>query len=230
MDDERSSAIVGELEKALIQPSERSKYLRYHLNVPLTHEQDPIIDMAKWRTCSGGQELNEWPEYDFELLVRKWNLIEKPCWAGVDASWTTDLTAVVFIFPPFPQDQHGAGSEAWTLLPFFWLPDGQVTRLERLASNARQETRQEPARIQAPQTTQKSGSTKSRFDAGGRNEHEPLPESDRPAGLPLPAQYPSSVESPQARQSVAPSQDCSGTPSPQAQPRYFGPSNPSPKN
>jgi phage terminase large subunit-like protein len=122
----KDSAIVVELEKALAEPSERSKYLRYHLNVPLKAAEDPIIDMAKWQQCGGGEDLREWPEYDFELLIRKWNLLEKPCWAGVDASWTTDLTAVVNIFPPF--DDAGV----WTLLPFFWMPQERVEPLERI--------------------------------------------------------------------------------------------------
>jgi phage terminase large subunit-like protein len=44
----------------------------------------------------------------------------------VDASWTTDLTAVVFVFPPFD------GGEIWTLLPFFWMPSDRVSELERV--------------------------------------------------------------------------------------------------
>lgn len=122
----KDSSIVGELEKALAQPSERSKYLRYHLNVPLKAEEDPVIDMAKWQHCGGGVDLREWPEYDVDLIIRKWGLLDQPCWAGVDASWTTDLTAVVFVFPPFD------GGEIWTLLPFFWMPSDRVSELERV--------------------------------------------------------------------------------------------------
>src|ERR1022692_3696415 len=70
--------------------------------------------------------MREWPEYDFDLLIHKWGLVDKPCWAGVDASWTTDLTAVVFVFPPFD------GGETWTLLPFFWMPQERVAELERV--------------------------------------------------------------------------------------------------
>jgi phage terminase large subunit-like protein len=122
----KDAAIVGELEKAIAQPSERSKYLRYHLNVPLKTQEDPIIDMTQWLQCGGGEDLRDWPEYDFELLIIKWGLLERPCWAGVDASWTTDLTAVTFVFPPFE------GTAAWTLLPFFWIPEGQIDKLERV--------------------------------------------------------------------------------------------------
>jgi phage terminase large subunit-like protein len=67
----KDSSIVGELEKALAQPAERSKYLRYHLNVPIKTQEDPVIDMAKWQLCGGGVDLREWPEYDVDLLIRQ---------------------------------------------------------------------------------------------------------------------------------------------------------------
>ena len=121
----KDSAIVGELEKALAQPAERSKYLRYHLNVPIKAQEDPIIDMAQWQRCGGGQDLRDWPAYDPDRLIREWGLLYKPCCAGVDASWTTDLTAVVFVFPPTDGD-------IWTLLPFFWMPKERVSQLERI--------------------------------------------------------------------------------------------------
>lgn len=128
----KDAAIVGELEKALTQPSERSKYLRYHLNVPMRATEDPIIDMSRWQRCDGGVDLREWPEYDFELLIRKWNLIEKPCYVGVDASTNIDLTAVVFIFPPFDEDKMGPGASGkWTFLPFFFMPAERVFETER---------------------------------------------------------------------------------------------------
>jgi len=122
----KDSAIVGELEKALAEPSERSKYLRYHLNVPLKAAEDPVIDMAKWQQCGGSVDMREGPEYDVDSIIRTWGLLNQPCWAGVDASWTTDLTSVVFVFPPFDRE------EVWTLLPFFWVPEKKVPQLERV--------------------------------------------------------------------------------------------------
>jgi phage terminase large subunit-like protein len=122
----KDAAIVREMDKALAQPAQRSKYFRYHLNLPITTLQDPIIDMVKWQACGGGVDLSSWPEYDVDLLVRKWGLLDKPCWVGVDASWTTDFTAVVFGFPPF------GGLDAWTFLPFFFVPEERVPELERI--------------------------------------------------------------------------------------------------
>ena len=43
----KDSALVGEMNKAIDEPSQRSKYLRYHLNVPLVQEEEPVIDMVK---------------------------------------------------------------------------------------------------------------------------------------------------------------------------------------
>jgi phage terminase large subunit-like protein len=122
----KDAAIKAELDKAINEPSERSKYLRYHLNVPIKAQEDPIIDMSKWQRNDGGVDLRKWPEYDVELLIRKWGLIDQPCWAGVDASWTTDLTAVVFGFPPFGK------VDQWTFLPFVWMPRERVPELERI--------------------------------------------------------------------------------------------------
>jgi phage terminase large subunit-like protein len=122
----QDSALVGELDKALSEPSERSKYLRYHLNVPLKAVEDPVIDMAKWQLCGGGVDLRKWRSYDVDRLIAEWRLADQECWAGVDASWTTDLTAVVFVFRP------AENSGIWSLMPFFWMPKTRVRDLERI--------------------------------------------------------------------------------------------------
>jgi phage terminase large subunit-like protein len=122
----KDTAIVGELEKALAEPAERSKYLRYHLNLPLKTQEDPIIDMPKWELCGGGVDLRNWERFDVDRLIAEWGLDRRPCFAGVDASWTTDLTSVVFVFPPFESN------ETWTFLPFFWVPARMTAELERV--------------------------------------------------------------------------------------------------
>ena len=121
----RDQALVKELDKAIAEPSEKWKFYRYNLNIPLKVLEDPVIDIVQWQACGGGVDLRTWPVYDVELLVRKWGLFEKPCWAGVDASWSDDLTAVVFLFPP--ADEH----DVLTVLPFFWAPEGQVAGIEQ---------------------------------------------------------------------------------------------------
>ena len=122
----KDAAIVVELEKAIVQPAKKSIYMRYHLNLPLTSTTEPIIDTAQWLACGGDTDLREWPEMDVELLISKWGLLDKTCLVGVDASWTTDMTAVVFGFPP---EREGG---IWTLLPFFFVPVERVPAIERI--------------------------------------------------------------------------------------------------
>ena len=132
------SKLVTELDKAIAQPADRDEYVRYCLNIPISSQGNPVIDMHKWQDDRSGVDLRTWPMYDVELLIRKWGLIEKPCWAGVDASWTTDLTALQLVFPPFDD------VEQWTILGFAWLPQDRIADIERrvrvpLSAWARQE-------------------------------------------------------------------------------------------
>jgi phage terminase large subunit-like protein len=46
------------------------------------------------------------------------HFIERRCWAGVDLSMSTDLSAVAFVFPC---DDGG-----YDILPFFWTPAAKV--------------------------------------------------------------------------------------------------------
>ena len=44
------------------------------------------------------------------------------CWAGVDLSMTTDLTAVSFVFP--------CEEGGYDVLPFFWIPEAGIRKRE----------------------------------------------------------------------------------------------------
>jgi phage terminase large subunit-like protein len=119
----KDAAIVRELDKAILQPAEKSKYMRYHLNIPVQQAEDPIIEMSKWQACGGGDvDLRTWPIYDVELLLSKWGLVGKKCFAGVDASWTQDSTALVLGFPI---------GDSWTIIPFVWVPQEKLLEIER---------------------------------------------------------------------------------------------------
>jgi phage terminase large subunit-like protein len=118
----KDSAIVEELAKAQSGKSGGvNDYLRYHLGIKVSGTQENAIDVPRWieSTKAGGVDLRTWPEYDFELLVRKWNLIERPCVLGVDASWSIDLSAVAAVFPPTEDD-------IWRALLWYWLPRDRV--------------------------------------------------------------------------------------------------------
>ena len=47
---------------------------------------------------------------------------KRPCWAGVDLSMTTDLTAISFVFP--------CDDDGYDVLPFFWIPEDGLRKRE----------------------------------------------------------------------------------------------------
>jgi len=120
----RDEKLVEELERAIADPSKRSDYIRYHLNIPSSQADDCAIDMEQWVQCDGGVDLREWPVYDVDLLIRKWSLMDRPCYPGVDLAQTVDLTALTLVFPPFE------GCEEWTLLAFVYMPEASVKKRE----------------------------------------------------------------------------------------------------
>lgn len=87
--------------KALETPADEAMFRQLRLNqwVASTVLWMP---MDKWDECGGDVD----PE---ELEGRE-------CYAGLDLSSTSDLTALVLVFPPMEED------EKYIVLPFFWLP------------------------------------------------------------------------------------------------------------
>lgn len=110
--------------KAQNDPQARADFMRYHLNV-WGHDDERAIDMGRWMECDGDVDLRQHPEWDIELQIHQWGLFGRRCFVGIDASWTTDLTALSLAFPPEQAD------EPWKLLAFFWMPTERVIERER---------------------------------------------------------------------------------------------------
>jgi phage terminase large subunit-like protein len=87
-----------ECDKAANIPAYENTFRRLHLN-QWTQQESRWIPMAAWEACGG--------EVVADLLKGK------PCYAGLDLSSTTDITALVLAFPL---------DGAVKLLPFFWIP------------------------------------------------------------------------------------------------------------
>jgi phage terminase large subunit-like protein len=77
--------------------------------------------------------LNQWTEQDVRWLsLEKWDACEAPlpalegrtCFAGLDLSSTTDVTALVLVFPA---EDHSR----YDVLPFFWVPEDGARQRER---------------------------------------------------------------------------------------------------
>ena len=104
-----------------------TSFKRYYLNM-WDQKEHRAIDMRKWDKSAGpwtaaglvpakpGDTVRPLPE---QLMSR---FHGRRCWAGVDLSMTTDLTAVSFVFPG---DDNG-----YDLLPFFWIPELAIRKRE----------------------------------------------------------------------------------------------------
>lgn len=119
LQDER---LVEERDLAITKPETKTAYLRLNLNVPQAETESPIIDMDVWRDqpSTGDADLRQWPTYDFELLMQKWGLVDRECYAGVDSSWNTDLASLQLLFPPLEDN------DPWITLGFNYLPKGRI--------------------------------------------------------------------------------------------------------
>ena len=112
------SDILSLAEEAKNDPKKLADYKRYHLNI-WAQQEEAAIDYDKWLSCAG--ERVDFSQEFVELdAIEKWNLIDRPCYVGVDASMTTDFTALVFFFPPYKDDPKGV------ILPYFWKPEKRM--------------------------------------------------------------------------------------------------------
>lgn len=91
--------MADDANKARYSPRKIADFKRYMLNI-WVDSANPWIDMGLWDECGE----------PFEVEALDGNA----CWAGLDLSSTTDMTALVLDFQS--GDRH-------RLVPFFWLPD-----------------------------------------------------------------------------------------------------------
>jgi phage terminase large subunit-like protein len=118
-------------EATLGDPEAARTFRRYFLNL-WDEKTNRAIDMQRWHASAGPWKAaalaNSLPEGQTcrtlpgELLGR---FKDRICWAGVDLSETTDMTAVALLFPP------DAGNQAWDVLSFAWLPAENLVNRER---------------------------------------------------------------------------------------------------
>ena len=92
--------------KALETPADENMFRQLRLN-QWVKQSVRWMPMDKWDECGD--------------VVNPYELEGRVCYAGLDLSSTTDLTTLVLVFPPTD------GSEVYTVLPFFWLPEETLT-------------------------------------------------------------------------------------------------------
>lgn len=87
-------------EQAKAMPTKENAFKRYRLNI-WTEQEVRWLPMAKWDAC-GGEDVD--PK----------TLLGKPCFAGLDLSTTTDVTAFAMVFR--------LTDGRYAVLPHFWVP------------------------------------------------------------------------------------------------------------
>lgn len=104
--------LAQECAKAADSPALENTFRRLHLN-QWTEQDIRWLSMERWDACA--------------RPVDREALRGQPCYAGVDLSSTTDLTALVLVFPR-PQ---GAGATRYAVLPFFFVPRANMALRQR---------------------------------------------------------------------------------------------------
>jgi phage terminase large subunit-like protein len=114
-------------EASLSDPESQSAFRRYYLNI-WDQKEHRVIDLARWDASAGPwTAAGLLPKKPAEKVRRlPPGLMEhfagRRCWAGVDLSMTTDLSAMTLVFP--------CEEDGFDVLPFFWTPESSVRKRE----------------------------------------------------------------------------------------------------
>ena len=107
-----------ELAKAQGNPRAMAHFKCYHLGI-WADEVVRWLPLRKWDACAATKD--GWKIYPETLKGRA-------CFLAFDVSATTDITAMVLVFPPSDDDPK------WRVIPRFWIPKDQVEK--RVAEGA----------------------------------------------------------------------------------------------
>lgn len=119
--------IRAEYESTLSDPEGQVSFRRYFLNM-WDQKEDRAVAVADWDACVGDWQSvglrGKAPEDEVRPMAHDHlaHFIGRKCWAGVDLSMTTDLSAVTFVFP---REDGG-----YDFLPFAWMPDLNIRKRE----------------------------------------------------------------------------------------------------
>jgi phage terminase large subunit-like protein len=103
-----------EAAKAKESPAEYARYLRLHLGIR-TKQETRFLDVEAWDANAG--------------IVALDRLKGKPCYGGLDLGSTSDLTALVWVFPDY---EHGG----FDVLARFWTPEDSLPALDDRTAKA----------------------------------------------------------------------------------------------
>lgn len=105
--------LIGECRQAMLSPRRENDFKRYHLNL-WVEQQKRWFPMHRWRDNSAA------PDDKTLWKTQPETLHHRPAFGGLDLGSTSDLNALVWVFPPL----DAAGR--WTLVCRFWIPEEAV--------------------------------------------------------------------------------------------------------
>jgi phage terminase large subunit-like protein len=112
--------LAGKAAQAKRSPAQLNRYLRLHLNVR-TKQTTRWLSMDDWDSTARE------PVSNLPIAVDLADLEGRDCYGGLDLSSTTDMTSFSLWFPPETDDPD----EPHIWVPFFWLPEDNLKKLER---------------------------------------------------------------------------------------------------
>lgn len=98
-------SLQEQAKKAKELPAEQNSFRRLRLN-QWTEQDTKWLDDTLWSRNAARRELSE--------------LRGRRCFAGLDMSSTTDLSALLLLFPPTEDDR------LWAVHPYFWIPEEKI--------------------------------------------------------------------------------------------------------
>ena len=101
----KADYLVAEAKRAEEEPSYENTFRRLHLN-QWTQQVTRWIRVEDWSACGAAKP----------------DLTGKYCFPALDLSTTTDISALVLVFPP------DSDSGPYWLLPYFWCPESKVRK------------------------------------------------------------------------------------------------------
>ena len=99
------NTVKAAYEQAKTNPAEEMHFRQFRLN-EWCNADVRWMPMDKWDACGVDINIDDFHGRD--------------CYAGLDLSSTSDLTALTLVFPPEGED------EKYTVMPFFWLPENAI--------------------------------------------------------------------------------------------------------
>lgn len=105
-----------EATRAESDPAYRNTFKRLHLNLK-TSSNVSAFDMAHWDDCDERNDLED--------------VFEKPCYAALDVSSKSDLTAFVIVVPEYKDESEEISIESLDVFSWFWVPEEAISRRSR---------------------------------------------------------------------------------------------------